>query len=304
VGLGRKNFRLALDVEGDEGSVALPLARVRRDGSGSFVYDADYVPPALQIGASPQLLELVARVVDVLDEKSAALAAARRASGVSLGEFASNELASFWLLHTIYSAMAPLRHQLQVRRTRPEALYLELARLAGALCTFSLDADARALPAYDHDRLGEVFGTLEQHIRAHLEVVLPTNAITVPLRQVETYMWNGGVTDTRCFGRARWFLGVASAVGEAEVIRRVPTFVKVCSAEGAPKLVARAWSGLTLTHVPVPPAAISPRVDLQYFSISQAGGCWEHMRLTNDVGIYVPDALPGPELELKVMLES
>ena len=43
VSIGRKNLRLALDVEPIEDVVSLPIARVKRDGAGHFMYDPEYV---------------------------------------------------------------------------------------------------------------------------------------------------------------------------------------------------------------------------------------------------------------------
>src|SRR3989441_8833826 len=168
VSVGRKNFRLLLDVELRDDLVALALARVRRDGAGNFIYDPDYIPPLLQVGASETLMELLRRVIEILDAKSETLAGQRRKEQ-------TRDVASFWLTHAIHSSLAPLRHVLEVKRSRPEQAYTELARLAGALCTFALDSHPRELPAYDHGRLGECFGALERHIRTHLELVVPTN---------------------------------------------------------------------------------------------------------------------------------
>jgi type VI secretion system protein ImpJ len=302
VALGRKNFRLALEGSLDDGVVALPLARVRRDGMGSFTYDADYIPPLLQIGASDRLLAVLGRLVDILDAKSSALGAGT--SRQSLGEWASREVAMFWLLHAIHSALAPLRHHLQVKRTRPEEVYSELARLGGALCTFSLDAHPRSLPAYDHDHLEKCFDALDRHIRASLEIIIPTNCISIQLRSTAAYLYTGPVADTRSFGHARWFLGIRSTVGEAETIHRVPRLVKVCSAKFIPELVRRAYPGLTLEYVQTPPAAISPRVDCQYFSISKAGPCWDTLVQTQEIGVYVPDALPDADVQVLVLVES
>ncbi|HXE59579.1 MAG TPA: type VI secretion system baseplate subunit TssK, partial [Gemmatimonadaceae bacterium] len=174
----------------------------------------------------------------------------------------------------------------------------------GALCTFSLDAHPRMLPSYDHDHLEVCFDTLDRHIRASLDIIIPTNCVSVPLRATSAFMYTGPVSDTRCFGRARWFLGLRSAVGEAETITRVPRFVKVCSAKFTPELVKRAFPGLTLEHVPAPPAALSPRVDSQYFSISKAGPCWDTLVQTQEIGVYVPDALPGADVQVLILLES
>ena len=80
VPVGRKNLRLRLDYEAQAGEIALPIARIKRDGTGHFVYDSEYVPPCLQIGASPRLLLLLSRIVEILDAKSAAVAAESSAS--------------------------------------------------------------------------------------------------------------------------------------------------------------------------------------------------------------------------------
>ena len=108
---------------------------------------------------------------------------------------------------------------------------MELARLAGALCTFALDSHPRSLPLYDHENLSECFDALDRHIRRHLETMVPTNCVAIPLEKMSDYTFEGEVADTRCLGAARWFLGIRSNLGEAEVIARTPQLVKVCSAK-------------------------------------------------------------------------
>ena len=252
VTFARKNFCLAvLGSTGADGVVSLPLARVRRDGAGHFIYDPEYVPPCLQIGASPRIITLLQRLVEILDAKSV---------GRGKGEGpATSELASFWLSHAVHSALVPLRHHLQAKGSHPERLYLELARLAGALCTFALDSHPSSLPAYDHDRLGDCFEALDRHIRLHLEIIVPANYVAIPLSRSADYLHVGGVSDARCMGRASWFLGVRSSLGQAELIRGVPQLVKICSQKHIVRLVKEGLAGVTLQHVPAPPSAIAPR---------------------------------------------
>jgi type VI secretion system protein ImpJ len=80
--------------------------------------------------------------------------------------------------------------------------------------------------------------------------------------------------------------------------------VKVCSAKFIPELVKRALPGLKLDHRQVPPAAVSAKVDSQYFVITRNGPCWEAIMQQRNVGVYVPGELPSPDLELIVLLES
>jgi type VI secretion system protein ImpJ len=299
VTLAGRNFRLALDAEVDADAIALPLAVLRRDGKGGFQYDPDYIPPSLSIGASETLLSLVHRIIDVLDARADAIASNR---GSTPSDFATREVANFWLLHAIQSAVAVLRHHAAARRVHPEQLYVELARLSGALCTFALESHPRDLPLYDHEDLAGCLGRLHDHIRAHLELIVPTSLITVPLTVTATSLHTGPIADTRAFGDATWILGVKSSAGAADVIARVPRLVKVCSAKFTLELVKRQFPGLTLTHMPVPPSPIVPRGEMQYFSVTRAGPCWDTLRQTNEIGVYVPDALPNAAVELAIIL--
>ncbi|HXQ30062.1 MAG TPA: type VI secretion system baseplate subunit TssK [Gemmatimonadales bacterium] len=302
--LGRKNLRLLVESELRDDLVTVPLARVRRDGAGQFVYDLDFIPPVLELGASAGLMERLRRVIDILEAKSEALVGERRGAAGDLAAYASREVASFWLAHAVHSSLAPLRHLREVRHAHPEQLYAELARLAGALCTFALDSHPRDLPSYDHDHLEECFGALEQHIRAHLDLVLPANCVPVPLERTRKLLYTGTVKDRRLFGASNWMLGVRSTRSQAEIIEAVPRLTKICAAQLIARLVKEAYPGLALEHLATPPAAVAPRPGSQYFLIRQDGPCWEAIVTSGQLGIYVPEALAEAELELLVLLES
>lgn len=304
VALGRKNIRLVFDTELSEEAVALPVARVVRDGAGHFSFDPHFIPPSVRITASQYLISLLRRLVETLEEKSTALRAMRQSQGKYQAGWSAGEVAAFWFLHSIHSALGPLRHLTFSKHGHPEEAFRELSRLGGALCTFGLNSDPRSLPLYDHEHLDECFHALDQHIRSHLEIVVPTNAIHIPLTPVRQYFWEADVTDQRCFGPSRWILGMQAMAGEAQVIARTPALVKVCSAKFVAELVRRALPGLTLSHLPLPPAAAAPQVEMQYFSASKHGPCWEHLLRTRRIGVYIPGELPNAKPELIVVLES
>jgi len=301
VEVGRKNLRLLLDTESPEGMVSLPLARVMREGSGRLAFDPDFIPPCLQISASERIMLLLGRLIEILEQKSSTLGAAPGSTG---GAWSPREISNFWLLHAVNSALAPLRHLWISKRSHPEELFLEMLRLGGALCTFALDSHPRTLPLYDHEKLSECFQALDRHIRTHLETIVPANYVAIPLAKVADYFWEGDITDTRTLGRARWLLGIRSRAGDVEVITRTAQLVKICSAKFVGELVKRAMAGLSLTHVPVPPAAIPAKVEMQYFSLDRTGPFWDHIVQTRRVGIYIPGDLPDPEVELLVVLEA
>ena len=303
--IGRKNIRLLLDTEESGDMQTLPVARIQRDGSGNYIYDESYIPPCIQINASPGLMLLTRRLIDVLQEKSATMSLDSQSRGKFQSGFSAREIGQFWFLHAINSSLGLLRHLFFTKRGHPEELFLELLRLGGALRTFALDSHPEDLPLYSHMALDECFAALERHIQNHLDLLAPSNCLSVPLQPVADYFYEGAVTDQRCLDRARWLVSVHSpALGDADVITRTLQLVKFCSAQFVPQLVKRALPGMVLTHVPVPPSAVARRVESQYFALSRTGPCWEHIVQTRRVGIYIPGEIPDPEIELLVILES
>jgi type VI secretion system protein ImpJ len=301
VRMARKNLRLLIDTEPSLGCLVMPLARVKRDGSGHFVYDPNFVPPVLQVGASGRLMRLVQRMLELLDEKGAAVAARSAGQG---GEISTREIANFWLQHAINAALTPLRHLLIAKRGHPEELFVELSKLAGALCTFALESHPSALPSYDHRNLSDCFDKLDQHIRTHLEALVPTNVVSIALTQAEGYFYEGEIKDQRCLGRSKWVFAIHAATTEAEIMNRGPQLLKVCSPPFVRELVKRALPGLAMTHLPVPPPAVSTRRETQYFGLTRGGPCWDHMVSTRKIGVYVPGEFPAPEVEILVVLDN
>ncbi|MGD0225741.1 MAG: type VI secretion system baseplate subunit TssK [Terriglobia bacterium] len=302
--VGRKNIQIVLDTENAADLETLPIARIRRDGSGNYIYDESFIPPCTQISASPTLMLLTRRLIEVLQEKASTMTLEGRSKGKFQSGFSAQEIGQFWFLHAINSSLGPLRHLFMSKRGHPEELFLELVRLGGALCTFSLDSQPRNLPLYNHMALDVCFAEVEKHIHDHLELLAPSNCLFIPLQPVANYFWEGAITDQRCLDRARWMISVHADLGDADVINRTLQLVKICSAQFVPQLVKRALPGMALAHVPVPPSAVARRVESQYFSIGRAGPCWDHIVQTRRVGIYIPGDIPNPEIELIVILES
>ncbi|HEX4320600.1 MAG TPA: type VI secretion system baseplate subunit TssK [Acidobacteriaceae bacterium] len=312
--IGRKNLQLLAESEiADAGGQSgltdrfafLPVVRILRDGSGHFEADPTFVPPCLSLSASPTLTHMLRRLIEILDEKSTVFTQEQQQrNGVFQAGMSARHVAQYWFLHALNSNISPLRHYLLSRHAHPQELFREMARLGGALCTFGLEVHPRSLPSYDHWELGARFAALDEHIRRHLEIVMPSKAIKIPLNQTETFLFTGALQDERVLGPARWILEIQSPIGEADLIARVPKLTKMCSARFVLELIKRALPGLPLNHLPVPPPQIAARVESQYFAINRGGPCWDHIVQTRQVGVYVPGEIPSPELSLIVLLDE
>ena len=304
VALGNKNLVLCSQSQLTPESISFPIARIYRDGKGGFATDPDFIPPCLRISANENLLLLLKRLIESLNERIKTVTRGKRREGQFEVGTSALDVANYWFLHALCSAVPGLQQHLEAKRSHPEELYLDLARLSGALCTFSLESNPSDIPAYSHLELSSVFRALDDHIRRHLEIVVPSNAITLDFKKASPYIHVATVQDERCFRRARWIFGIRSSMSEAELLRLTPQLVKICSAEGVSKLVQRALPGLELLHLAVPPSAISAEADMHYFSISGAGACWQHILQTKQVGVYVPGDIREATFELTVILEA
>jgi type VI secretion system protein ImpJ len=302
VELGVKNFKLVLTSELDEGLVALPVATVRADGSGHYVSDPDFIPTCLQIGGSVRLMTMLRRLIEMMEAKAKAVTRPRSGGGRQLSEIATQELTNYWLLHALYSSLGPLRHHLQSGRAHPKHLYESLIRLAGALCTFSVDARVDDIPRYDHDNPTEVFGQLERQIRLHLDVVIRESYLSVPLSKTASNLHSAPLEDQRALGGHEWVLRISCSARDSTIIDEVRRKVKVSSAEDVMRLVAEQVPGMSIEHLPAPPSKIAPRVGSHYFRLQRQGFAWDLIPARSSVGVYVPDSLPNADVELVVVL--
>ena len=310
VPFGEKNIRLVTETELSGELLTIPIARVRRDRAAHLVYDPDFIPPCVKLTASPRIMSLLDSLLEILTQKQKALERPKGKAGTFQAGMRQMDVANFWFLHTIHSGIAVLRHLYISKRGHPEELFREMSRLAGALCTFGMESHPGDLPLYNHRELERSFAELVAHIRRHLEILVPSNTISIPIQPDRRNFYWGAVTDSRCFGRCRWILGIRTTGSEARLLAKVPTVVKLCSREWVTKLVERARPGLALAHMPVAPSAIAAKAEFHYFAVDrndQMGNpspCWNHIMDTHQVGIYVPDELGNVELELQVVLDA
>ena len=214
------------------------------------------------------------------------------------------DVSNYWFLHALCSALPALRNHLASKRSHPEEVYHDLVKLAGALCTFSLESNPSQVPAYTHRDLSTTFHDLDRHIRHHLDIVIPPNSITLQFERQDQFIFAAAVQDERCLRRARWIFGIRSDIGEAALLRLAPARAKICSAEGVGKLVQRALPGLELLHLPVPPSSLRAQADMHYFSINLDGPCWQHILQTRKVGVYLPQELGRSAFEVTVIVEK
>jgi type VI secretion system protein ImpJ len=178
-----------------------------------------------------------------------------------------------------------------------------MLRLAGALSTFSLEAQPENLPDYDHNDLGRCFTLLDQNIRDLMETVIPSRFVAVPLEVRDRFLWGGTVTEDQYFHNSQFFLAVSAKMGVDDIIRKVPQLVKISAPDDIQRIIRNALPGLTLRHTPVPPSAIPMKLDSQYFVLNQGGDLWKAMMLSRQIAVHAPGEIVEPKMEVLIVLE-
>jgi type VI secretion system protein ImpJ len=302
VQVARKNLRFLVEGENLQGVTKLRVARVERTGVGTFRLDPTFVPPLLSLGASEYLTTMLRGLVELLHARSSGLAGMRRQKNQGLADFTAADIANFWLLYTINTHFPLFNHLYESKKGHPEELYATMLELAGALTTFSLKVQPRDLPAYDHDELGKCFTTLNEQLRLLLETVVPTNVVSLPLKLVQPSIYATALADDRYLQGTRMYLAMNAEMPEADLIRKAPQLLKVCSANHVEHLIKQALPGMTLTHLSSPPSAIPLKLKYQYFSLTQSGVAWEAVQRARNLAAYVPSDFANPQMELIILL--
>lgn len=303
IAAARKDLRLFFEGEPLDDFVTLKIAELERSATGTFSLRQNFVPPVLQISASPYLMTILRRVVEILSTRSADLSKQRRQRSQGLIEFTMSEAANFWLLHTVNAYIPTLLHIYDQQTTHPEQAYLELARLGGELYTFASEGHPKDLPKYAHTDLSATFVGIEEKLRLLLETVVPTRCVPIPLQRVRDSLFTGRVPDEQLLENGHFYLSVMAEVPEERIAKEIPIHAKISSVDRIDRLIAAALRGIAVKHLPSPPAEIPVQPGRSYFEFDKRGEHWDAIKSSRAMSIYIPPQFTGLKLELMAVKE-
>ncbi|NTZ10418.1 type VI secretion system baseplate subunit TssK [Burkholderia metallica] len=304
ISVERNVVALLFDFEPAGDYVICAIARLIRTPQGRFEPDATFVPPCLFVSASDRLMQRAQRLSEILSAKSASLAARRKARSDQIADFAVSDVALFWLLHSVNSTWPELARLVQAPDQHPERLYTVLARLAGALLTFSTTESLQSIPLYDHRAPEPMFAELELLIRALLDAVIPSRVVPIALERVRATTWLGRINDERLTEGAEYYLSVQAAMPAHALVEHLPRLCKVGAPDEVEQIVNSALSGIALRSMSRLPAAIPVRIENQYFALDGNDDAFKRMIDAHACQIYVPASIPEVSLELYAVLPS
>lgn len=297
---------LALLFDGEEQGdyVTCPIARIVRTPQGQIELDPGYVPPSLFLSASDQLTARMTRLSSILGAKSASLGVRRRERSDQMADYAVADVALFWLLHSVNSAWPELARLCAAPQQHPEQLYRVLARLAGALLTFSTTETLQAIPAYDHMAPEPVFAELESMIRRLVDAVVPSRVVPIALERLRPTIWDGKILDERLVEGTEYYLSVQAGMPAHALLEQLPRLCKAGAPDEVSQIVNSALPGIPLRTMSRLPAAIPVRIENQYFALDSAHPAFRRMLDARACQFYVPASVPDVSLELFAVLPA
>lgn len=301
VQVAQKSVRFLFEGESRQGYSCLRLARVRKGPAGDFQLDRAVQPPLLDFRASDRINGIARSMVEALSARSAELSAARRRKNLSLADFTSADIATFWLLYTVNSHLPAFRHLYEVKGGHPEELFAEMLALAGSLTTFSQTMHPRDLPLYDHADPAVCFTDLDEKVRVLLDTVIPKNYVSLTMKEVKPSIYATAMADERYFHKTIIYVGLRADMDHGKLIALAAS-IKIASSNQIEELVRNATPGIEMTHDGRPPASLPVKLDYEYFKLRQHGTYWDSVMRSRNIAAWVPADFPNADLELVILL--
>jgi type VI secretion system ImpJ/VasE family protein len=293
--LGRLLPLLQTDDDSSEGFDRLPILRVERLSGRAWRRDPSFIPRYLRADASPELRAFAegalgtmqARLRRVLEEAGAAT------------DLARTNPVGFWLVQTLNTSIASLRHALSLPHASPEDWYGAIVTAAGSLCSFHADRDAAALPTFRADDIHGSFSAITALLAELLQVEPPSRFAEVALVR-EVAVWSGEIPAIDNPSRATVLL-LFHTKDDVPLTRGALEGIKVGSPGRATYYAQAGLPGVTLRLLDGPPAGAPRRTGAWYTSVRTRGARWTEVASSNQIAVHAPRAVGLTRVQLIVV---
>ena len=291
----KPNLRFGVTKDQIYGRVTVGLARVREMQNGRIIFDERYIPPTLDIRASPRLLgfltDILGRAEQRVDELS--LRAVEAADG------GSETFTSFLLLQALNRWTPVLKHLKSLPTVHPERLYELFVSMAGELATM-VRSDRRPppVPDYKHEDLQATFEPVFDALQSALSAVFDRSSVQMPLELQGPGAYVSKITDHNLYQTGYFYLAVKASISLDDIRSRFPAIAKVGSVLKMRQIVDSALPGVPLRHAPTPPPQIRVLPGYVYFELDRSAPDWRDFASAPALGLHVAGEWPDLRLEL------
>ena len=292
------NLSIQFEHEARQGVYSMAIGRLLYQATGRWVLDHAYIPPVTRVSASDKLVSSIKAIQDAMLAKSLSLSQIHRQRDEVSFEYASKDLASFWLKHTLHSHYPLIVALLTDKHVSLSRAHRVLSQFAAALMTFSVSYQLTDLPALVESKFTETFDALSQMIRDLLATVVATRFIRIELQKHKPTLLSATLDSAWDMNRLDLYLAIRTEKPKEDWLTSVALRVKVGTPDDVDRIIHTALPGSPLTHSPVVPPALPIRMGQVYFALERQGPLYDRMMLQRHVAIYVPETMSDVEFEL------
>lgn len=293
--VARPNLRYGIEEADLAGRTKIGLARIKEVQGKRVVFDEAYIPPVLDIKASPALAGFLIDIIGRLDSRQDELSQ-RAVEGADGG---TETFAAYLLLQLLNRWQPELRHLQRLDRVHPERLFTAFIGFAGELATFTAaDRKPKPFPDYDHEDLEMCFKPVVEALRAGLSTEFSRSAVQLELKLLQPGAYVSTITDRTLYDQGRFYLAVSTRRPAEDVRRSLPSVVKIGSVAKMQQLVQAALPGVPLTAIAAPPAQIRAMPHFTYFELDRSSPDWRDFATAPALGLYIAGEWPELQLEL------
>jgi len=295
------NARLVFETElvGLDDYEVIPLTRLSLDGVQVRVA-AHHVPPAVCMGASQFLTNVVKDIRDDMLGRLRQLEEYKSPRGVNAEDLDANFLMMMQAVQVFNRNVPALTHLLEVSNVHPWNVYGQLRQCVGELSTFSHRFDVYGrllgredgLPPYDHQSLGACFTKARDIISQLLSEIAVGPEFNVTLTpQGEVF---SGLIPFDYFGnRHRFYLILQSETVKDVEVGELLGIARLAASAVITDLIDHALPGIELIELPGPPQGLPRRSNARYFRVEQMSEGWEKIEESGAISFYWPQAPEG-----------
>jgi type VI secretion system protein ImpJ len=289
------NLSFGISQDQTYGRILLGLARIREVQKGGLVFDERYIPPALDIRASPRLSGFLNDIIGRAEQRIEELAL----RAVEATDGGTETFASFLLLQAINRWTAQLQHLRSLPQVHPERLYELFLGMAGELSTLTR-AGRRAppFPAYEHDQLQPTFEPVFDLLQGALSAAFDRSAVQLELQQAAPGAYTSRITDHNLYRTGFFYLAVNARASLDDIRTRFPSVAKIGPVQRMREIVDSALPGVPLRHTPTPPPQLRVIPGYVYFELDRSVPDWREFARAPALGLHVASDWPELKLEL------
>ncbi|MEO5369626.1 MAG: type VI secretion system baseplate subunit TssK [Magnetococcus sp. DMHC-1] len=294
--VAKPRLRYALGTSPLDGYVTLQIAHlVEKKENQVLLEDKQFIPPCLDLRASPVLSGYLAELQGVIHQRAESL-------GLRVSESGNRgvaEIADFLMLQLLNRVDPLLAHLAALPDVHPERLFALAISLAGELATFTASRKRPVVfPPYCHEALQKSFVPVFNELRTVLSAELGQVATPLSLEERKYGIWVAKLNDRTLVKHSRMILAVGADIPTEQLMAQFSQQVKICSVEQIRDLVNSALPGIPVRGLPVVPRQIPFHAGMTYYELDRANPYWEKLANSAAVAIHISGEFPDMRLEL------